>query len=136
MSPRADRIVPLPPPLRGAPQGIFGGAVARGVAAIGAAHNRQVARHLGLVQGALYGLRMPPERRADRLEGRMAFAGVMVGMGQRQIGGNAEGVVVQRLVKDEVEKILQLDLAEGQNVRHAGLRRLRRNPGFGILSGQ
>jgi hypothetical protein len=46
----------------------------------------------------------------------------MVGMGQRQIGGDAEGVVVKRLVEDEVEKVLQLDLAERQNVRHAGPR--------------
>ena len=44
----------------------------------------------------------------------MAFAGVMVGMGQRQIGGDAEGVVVERLVEDEVEKILQLDLQKGR----------------------
>ncbi len=38
----------------------------------------------------------------------------MVGMGQRQIGGNAEGVVVKRLVEDEVEKVLELDLAKGR----------------------
>lgn len=87
-----------------------------------ATHDGQVARHLGLVQRALHRFRVPPECCADRLEGRVAFAGAMVGMGQRQIGGDAEGIVIQRLVKDEVEKVLHLDLAEGQNVRHAGPR--------------
>ncbi|HQU70046.1 MAG TPA: hypothetical protein PLI43_17885 [Albidovulum sp.] len=50
----------------------------------------------------------------------MASAGVVICMGQRQIGRYAKGIAVKRLIEDKVEKVLQLDLAEGQNVRHAG----------------
>lgn len=133
---KRDNLVPLPAAFGGPLQGCFARAVARGFPLVGPALHGHVTRRLDLVQRPLDRFGVLADGRADGLERRAALAGFMIGMGQRQVERHAQGVVVQLVVGDHLQKILQLDLAEGQKLRHRPLPRLRSRARSGIHSEQ